>query len=390
MIEKALAEVFTAQVQAPPVLDDPAGMAIRRARRIRRRRAALGSMATMVAVVAFGSGLVWVQGLRTGDSAALQHPATPPAATDADDLPVPTTPAPAVGGLPAVDLVVGGVIWTADGRRIPVSREAGQEIDQVLRVPFGWLVDLGAAVRLVNDAGKVVPLPVGPAWAVSADGERLAYSANRRLVVAKLADTGLTTLASADVAAGTVPVTFAGERLVLGATGTTGQIEGYGQWSGGTYSPQWTQGLLDVYGTAGGELVGLVPGHGGGAACLARVATATGTLHTADPAACGLVLTGHQTSSRISPDGRWLAVAGTDAVFFYDLTTVFTQQRAAAACPMPDVQDLVWETPQQVLAADGSQAVRCGTDGGVERVTLPPGLPAGWQFVPSRASAKGA
>jgi hypothetical protein len=134
LLEDALRATFAEQVRTPPVADDAAGRAIRGAGRVRRRRAAAGTLAVVVSVALAGVGVAvtWGGPSRYG-------PASGPPVT------VPDQPRP-------VDVWKGNQIVTSDDRTI--SLEHLPTVIRVTRVDDGWLVITSGSRRQPSTAGR--------------------------------------------------------------------------------------------------------------------------------------------------------------------------------------------------------------------------------------------
>jgi hypothetical protein len=385
--EDALRKAFAAQVESPPVLHDPAGLALRRARRARRRREALSGALAMLALAGLGGGLVWAQDWRLAQRGGGEMSAvdivTPTnelqlATTAADDV-----PNGSLGPPPDVDLFANGYVWTSEGLRISVA-ERNADVTRAYRVPAGWVLGGGARTRLVRTDGVTVELPVGNRWVLSSDGNRLAYAVNGSLRLAALDRSGVLDIASTTVGINTVPVALIGDQVVIGEARVDGTLSRIDRWlPSAPYRPTWKQSALTVYEVPTGGLVAQVPV--GGERCLARISVTADGVRRAPGAACGLgASVGSRPAPVVSPNGKWLAVPLPAKVAIYDLRTVFSTPVAAATCGAAAAVDLVWEGPDKLLAADGSTVVRCRADGTAEPVTLPSDLPYDWQFVPTR------
>lgn len=389
VLEDVLRETFEARAQRSPALDDPAGVAIRRARRTLRRRRAGSTLAAVVAAMALSGTLVLAQDWRAGmlygsgpGIGVMNAPGSPAGEPSA-------TPAP--GRRPGVDLFAKGQVWTVDGGHRAVA-EPGWEVVRAFRVPTGWLLGGRTEAVLVDPNGASVVLPLGRQWTVSADGSRVAYTADGTLRVATLGREGLREVGSAQMAAGTAPVGFAGERVVVGVFDGTGKLAKVDNWQPGQpYRPTWSQRATRVYEVPGDDLLAQVPPPSGGPACLTRLAVAAdGGLRGDASAACGIEPAGDSwPAAVISPDGHWLAMPGPSKVDLYDLGTVFSRPVVTASCVAPATAGLVWESSSAVLATDGVEVVRCALDGATERARLPADLPPGWRFVPSRPAPTG-
>jgi hypothetical protein len=385
--EDALRRVFAAQVESPPVLDDPAARALRRSRRIRRRRGVLGSGLALLAFATFGGGLVWVQNWRLAQGGAGEMVAV--------DVLTPTTEAPlatgtastlpnsTLGARPGVDLFADGYVWTSEGLRISVA-ERDADVTRAYRVPVGWVLGGGLRARLVRTDGITVELPIGNRWVLSTDGNRVAYAVAGTLRLAALVPSGVLEIASAKAGINTVPVALAGDQVVIGENKVDGTLSRIDRWlPSAPLRPAWKQAALTVYEVPTGGLVGQVPG--GGEPCLALFSVRPDGVHRGQGAACELgVRVGVKPEPVVSPNGRWLAVPLPAKVAIYDLGTVFRTPVVAATCGSAAAVDMVWEGPDKLLVADGLAVTRCTGEGAAEQVRLPADLPYDWQFVPTR------
>jgi len=385
VLEDDLRRTFTERVGDAPALNDPAGTAIRRARRIRRHRGLLGGAAATVAVAVLGGGLAAVQDWRLSRPVTAEQAAgdATPVAETTFAIPEPTVE-PSLGPRPDVDLYADGYVWTAGGVRIPVS-ERETRVTRAYRIPLGWVLGGGHDVQLVNTDGSTVRLSVGSRWVLSSDGTRIAYVVDGSMRVAVLEPGGLVDIATTGVGKETVPLAFAGDQVVIGEVEENGTLARVDRWEpNGLYRPNWRQQALTVYEAPVGDVVAQVPTALG--ACLVRLAVATDGLRPATDEACGIGVSHTGPPPTVSPDGRWLAVRTPATVAIYDLRTVFRSPIPAATCGSVVTTDLTWESAGKLLAADGRAAVRCGPDGTVEPVALPSGLPDGWKFVAARRS----
>lgn len=413
MLEEELRATFTAAVDETPSPSDVAGRAIRSGRAQRRRRRALAGVATVVAVFGFAGGLLQVQDWRHVQGGGVSVNGLPDEDTESivDFGPNVTSEPPppqAEGPPPALDLVAKGQLWTSDGQKLKLGSAQGQAaVSPAYRLSVGWLVDDSGQLALVGSDGKQVQLAKADSWAVDATGARLAYVAQAHLYVAQLGKNGLNPVADAAVPAGTVAVTFVGTQIVLGAR-TDGVITAYDHWSTlEQYRPTWTDKVRAIYGTSGGALIGLAAGPKAGTACLAKLALDPTGFGVTQSGGCDLGLGAPEVRAALSADGRWLAVRRTVSVAFYDLTTFFTSEQSTAICLLPTAQvesqaaaqtmvrsrtaktlaaaapatgTPIWEQADSLLVADPSGAVRCRTDGTVERAALPDDTPASQLF----------
>jgi len=417
MLEDQLRATFTAAADRPLPLTDAATQAIRRGQLRRRWRNALAGAAAVVSVFGFAGGLIQIQDWRQvqgggGGGGIAVTGLAEESESDVDFGPAVTSPPPkpqVQGPPPALDLVAAGQLWTADGKKVKVSAPADQDpVSPAYRLPAGWLVDADGRLALVDAGGKRVPLATAESWAVDAAGTRLAYVNRAHLFIARLDKSGLAPLADTAVPAGTVAVTFVGERIVLGAV-TGGAITAYDHWSTtGPYSPTWTDRVRAVYGLSGGSLVGLATGTQPGTICLARLALVSTGFDVTATAGCELDLAATGVRVSMSPDGRWLAVRRSVSVAIYEVAKFFADTQSSALCLLPGgsaewqstaqlaadraggaktlaaaepaTGTPIWEGANSLLLADSSGALRCRTDGTVERAALPVDTPASQLF----------
>ncbi len=398
MLEDELREMFAARVQTPPAAADPADRAIRRARVINRRRQGLTGTMTVFAFAAV-----------LGAAAAAQSVGGTPTAAEPDRItfedlfagaqqPVAKQePALPTMALP-LDLLVGGQLWTSDGRRIELQQDGS--VDAIARVPDGWVYSDDTAVRLLPSAAdKPVTLSGRAAWAVSQDGARVAVNDHGTLSVSKLSGTGRSTpVASSPVPQAAVPVGFFGDRVVLSSG------SGYDSWSAGAarYSETWNTELRAVFGTAGGSAaVGVVEGPDK-RLCLVDVTAIKTGLKIGARMGCSELINMEmiRRGAALSPDGRLLAIITPVGVQMIDLQRAregaagdpqqkVTELQVAANCPVETVVALVWSDNQTALAQIGGDAIlACRTDGAKLQVTMPEDVTPGWMLIPAFGTVK--
>lgn len=405
MLEDALRKVFSRRAEDPLAVGDAATAAIRRARAAQRRRVAGGLAAGMAAAIVFTTGLVYVQQWRVSQSAPAEYglagldepapvaPTTPAVHTAPAMVVVPkqVDPPLPMGIAAQVDLYAAGRLWTSSGERLSIPE--GVATTRLYRVPAGWLVGGDTTVQLLRADGTSVPLPLTGHWVVSPDGTRVAYPDGPSTIrFGTLDRDGVRLVTSAAVAVGTVPVTFAGDRLVLALRDKDGIVRQVDHWVvSAPYRPTWTVGRIDVYDGGASALLAQERDETTGNACLVRLAAPAGTgrgagegLRVDGGSACGL---GLSAASSISPDGHWLATPVGSVVSFYDLSTTFSNPLPAAVCGVPEASSIVWEDSTGLVAGNGDTLVRCRPDGLVEQVPLPVGLPEGWKLVPTRTGS---
>jgi hypothetical protein len=415
-LEDELRATFAARTAELPTLKDAADRAIRHAVRVRRRQVALAGLAVMITI-----GLVGVAVLHTPWPAGQA-----PMMAEAKASPQVTT---MLGT--RLDLRVGNQVWTADGRRLDLP--GAGKVTWVYRVPAGWVYGGTAGVlRMVLSDGAAADLgQPADAAVVSTDGQRIAWSTGgpgkQTLVMGQVTDTGVDPVARAVTARPAQPVAIVGSAVVVGLPTGTGTTAAYDVWKPSTaFTPTWPIKLSAVYGDDGeGEVLGLAdaaavskesasvaadpvgaagaaetaqgarrPAPDGPSAPLTPLAAPAGPCliryrlsevarpdRVADSGGCELGLTAAAIRGSASPDGQWLAAAGTDGLVFVSLAG--TARRLGRTCPIKSRAAPVWEDSAAVLVASGEGLVRCGLDGS-RRVIAVDGLPAsGWDVVPA-------
>ncbi|WP_231933334.1 hypothetical protein [Micromonospora coxensis] len=327
-LEGALRETLSRRVAAPPPLAvDPAGLAIRQGRRIRRRRMLTGVGLAMVATSALTAGMAQLSdhpGRVSTPVVVLGGPTV--AASSWPVAPAPDSP-PADG---QAELVVGGALLTADGKRHdlglgPVERaqrlpERGGWLVVSARTPGGrtlWVVPPGESPQVLLAGAEEI--------ALTADGRRVGWRDGDGLYVAGLVGRQLVAATGTTGVADAVPVRFVGDRLLVRA-----RDGGHLLWQPGAGPlPAADRDVLDVYGVRpDGRLAARVPAADSRRSCLALLDPAT-----LEPArtGCGAAPTGDGLGA-VSADGRWLLVngsGGTGGALLVDLTSPGLTARAA-------------------------------------------------------------
>ncbi|WP_431908934.1 hypothetical protein [Micromonospora carbonacea] len=317
-LERALRETFSRQAAAPlPGTIDPAGLAIRRATRVRRRRVLTGTALAGVATVLVSVGMVQLSpqsGQSTpptvvlGDPRGSSWPVPEPVSSPSAGSPRPAL-GPAGG---AVDLIVDGTLHTAGNTNIPLGVVAA---DRAQRVPDegGWLVVgaptvAGRALLSVHPDGSTRVLLAGAeAIAVAPDGGQVAWRDGDRISLAGIVADRLVAVAGTTATGAAVPVGFAGNSVLVRRDPAR---PGYALWhpaTGGLATDGWRD-VLAVHGALpDGRLVGLVPAGTPRRPCLALLdpARALATIRTA----CGPALSADGLGG-VSADGRWLLLNG--------------------------------------------------------------------------------
>ncbi|MFC8847285.1 MULTISPECIES: hypothetical protein [unclassified Micromonospora] len=317
-LERAVRETLFRQAAAPlPCTVDPAGLAIRRATRTRRRRVLTGTALAGVATVLVSAGVVQLSpqaGQPTTPTVVLGDPRD--AAWPAPE-PVPSpsggSPRPALGPAGgAVDLVVDGTLYTTGNTNIPLGVA---DADRAQRVPDrgGWLVVgaptvAGRALLSVHRDGSTRVLLAGAeAIAVAPDGGQVAWRDGDRLSLAGIVGDKLVAVAGTAAPGAAVPVGFAGNSVLVRRDPAR---SGYALWhpaTGGLPTDGWRD-VLAVHGALpDGRLVGLVTAGTPRRPCLALLdpARALATIRTA----CGPALSSDGLGG-VSADGRWLLLNG--------------------------------------------------------------------------------
>ncbi|MEH0841687.1 hypothetical protein V6U81_04725 [Micromonospora sp. CPCC 205711] len=319
-LERALRETLSRRVAVPPPpAFDPAGQAIRRARRARRRTTVAGLALAGVATAVITAGTAQLGG-QAG------RPDTPtvvlgdPRDTDTSGWPIaPVPPARPAGG--TVDLI-NGTALVSEGK----SYELGVgPAERAQRLPDhdGWLVvsattTAGRTLWFVPTGGAPRALLAGAEEiAVAPDGRQVAWRDGGRLLAAGIVAGQLIATVQANDPAGVVPTRFVGDRvLVRPAAG------GYALWRPGQSNTPGTNhpDVLDVYGERpDGRLVGLI--RSAGRSCPALLSADL----TPVAVRCGPALAGDGRGG-VSADGRWLLangrIASVDGALLVDLAGV--------------------------------------------------------------------
>lgn len=380
-LERAVRESLTrASALSPAPPPDPAGGAIRRGQRIRRRQSVTGLVAVVAMTMLAVSAVAAVREGATGNWGLGPGPT-------GHALP---SASPARLVVPPVDVVVGDMLRTADGDRIDLS--GAGEVTGAVRAAGGFLVVAGGAAsqtvwfahasdapqRLVEAEAAVVD---------AAGGGRVAWRDGDRLATAAVTEGRLGEKAESVAPLAVVPVGFAGSGVRL-ARISSGARVGQDLWfpSSGPYVPTWENPVLAVYGALpdGRTLVGQVAGPGG-ERCLALLDVTAGLRATST--ACGLGLTS-DALGWVSPAGRWLvaevsAGSGAEAALI-DLTAVFGADPRTVRVGAPPHGGAAWENSDTVVRAVGGALQRLrldrlwsGLSGGTEELALadvPPGV----------------
>lgn len=382
MLEDELREMFARRAEPVPAVEDPAGRAIRRGRSVRQQRAAAASVSAAAALVLTVAGIVSLGGFETGED---RRRATPVAPFDVTAAPVepngPTSPPVVASVHPRgneidLDLRSGNQLWTADGRRLALTGVG--EVTRIYRVPGGWVYGGAAEVRLMRPDGTSTTLiRTGDRWVVSPDGARIAVVIGNALHVGRIDDSGMVVHASAAVPAGTEPVVFAGNGLVVAGASSSGyDLLDPAQ----PTALAWNRDVLAVFGRHGSGLAALVHRAGSDAPCLA-VLKAARALPVFRTGTCGGDVP-DPTEARLSPNGSWLVTSDSTGVSIVDVARATSGHPATTRCEIRPSVAPAW-AGSTILTADERGLVRCHTNGRHEVVTPPAGVAPGWQLVPA-------
>ncbi|WP_433129247.1 hypothetical protein ACQPWW_04030 [Micromonospora sp. CA-240977] len=330
---------------ARPLGIDPAGQAIRRANRIRRRRTAAGLAIAAVATVLLSAGMAQL-GAETGrDGAPIVVIGDP----DPSGRPIPTASVPGTKPSPGPSAALLGseTLVSADGRRLVLPDIGPAEHAQLLPDGGGWLVvstqtTAGRSLRVLQNDGLAQVLLAGAGTIVLApDSRQVAWRDGGDLLVAGVVGGQLIGAARTAVPAGAVPIRFVGDSvLVRPDPAGAGHI----LWrpGSGPLTEAVDQMTVNVYGgLPDGRLVGQIltdPGR----TCLA-VLDPTRHLNPVETG-CGPDLSRDGVGG-ISPDGRWLLVNGrigkASQALLVDLRRLGPNPTAVAAGP-PMTGAIVW------------------------------------------------
>lgn len=379
MLEESLREMFAARVEYAPSTHEVAARAIRRGRAIRRRRTVASSLAAATALVltigAVGSFGGWWQVEergRPGTAAGLDP--LPEGTATSEAAPTPT-PGPENGiGL---DLRVGDLLWTSDGRQLRLTGVG--EVLRSYRVPDGWVYGGAANVRLMRPDGTSVSLSgEEDRWVVSPDGGRIAFVVGTALYVADLRATGLAVRASRNVPPAATPVAFVGDRVAVSAGSLGFDVLDPAK----ADPPAWNPDVVAIYGSQQDTAIGLVRLPGQPGFCVAQLTRTGAGLRPEATGACDLGLDTAGSPPRLAPDGAWLAAADAGRINLVDLTRALRGHRAVVSCQVRSRATPAWADAGTLVTDDGSDVVRCHTDGSRQTVALPEGVTAGWELVP--------
>ncbi|MEV4759014.1 hypothetical protein AB0J86_28505 [Micromonospora sp. NPDC049559] len=369
-LERALRESLARQAGAPrPAVADPAGTALRRARRIHRRRTVMGAAVVALAIVGISAGVAQLGGAshQPGPTVVvIGDPPGPGLAHTVSNTPV----ADSSDGPPQLDLVVAENLNVADGESIDLSGIG--TVAAVQRSTGGWLV-VGESSRGGSDLWFVAVgqpprelLPGVDALALGPDGQRVAWRAGARLFAAAIRDGALGPRVETGAPARGVPVGFVGVAVLLRLNQKPTGLDAYDLWwpNREPYREDWTAEPVGVYGTLpdGQTVVGQIAAGPSARPCLALLDASRRLAPIRTECTLGLSSGG---PGAVSPDGRWLvangrpggradratASAAGEQALVVDLRTVFDRAAAKPAGPRL-VGGTVWTDTDTLVHAD--------------------------------------
>ncbi|MET7836663.1 hypothetical protein ABZS44_27980 [Micromonospora sediminicola] len=373
-LERALRDTLSRQVATPrPLGADPAGAAMRRARRAGRRRALTGLALAGVATVLVTAGMAQITGPAGTGGTPTVVLGDPPGFSPSP-FPAESTPPTRSGSVRAeLDLLVDGWLEASGGERRALTGVDGVERAQRVHDQGGWLVTsaataAGRTLWWVPPTDRNTPqvmLAAADAVAISADGRQVAWRDGPELIAAGVVAGQLIAPVRVTAPAGVVPVGFTGDDVLLRQPDQGGMSVWRRAAGGlpGSANPD----VHAVYGARpDGRLVGLVTAGAARQPCLALLDPARGLAPVrtgcgAKPAVDGL--------GGVSPDGRWLLVNGAGhAAQLVDLTDLggtpaahpagpalsgaVAWSRAGVALHVDAAGELVRVEPKRVLAGE--------------------------------------
>ncbi|MEV6689954.1 hypothetical protein AB0M35_00555 [Micromonospora sp. NPDC051196] len=389
-LERAVREVFSRQAGTPRAsVLDPADAVIRRANRIRRRRALAGMSlaATAIIVVSAGAMQLGQAPPPNGSTVVIGEREQLPEVSGTPTIP---PPAPDTGTpLAEVDLVLGETIVTAQGRRVTVVGAGRIERAHRLSEDRGWLAVsapglAGRFLWAVAPTGSVQVLLAGADEIVlDRDGRQVAWKQGPVLASARVVNGELASIARAEVPAEAMPLRFvSGAVLVRLAPDRPGHV--LWRLHPGAFEPGTDESTSQIFGALpDGRLVGEVVTGKSGATCLTLLDPARDLARTGPE--CGPRLDGDGLGA-VSPDGRWLLANGRsdggDKALLVDLARLDSSVEPVVAGPAISGA-VAWSTPATAYYhadAVGRLArvdVDRATSGGSPTLVAITGLPAG-------------
>ncbi|MFY1619197.1 hypothetical protein [Micromonospora sp. WMMD736] len=358
-LEGAVREALSRQVAVTrPLTADPAGQAIRRANRIRRRRAGVGVALGVVTTVLIGAGMTHLSGGSDQQGPPIVVIGDPdlsarPLATASVAPPSPSSKA-------AADALFASALIDADGRRLALPGVGPAELAHRLPNGAGLLVvgaptAAGRSLWVAQDDGLVQVLLAGAGQIVLApDATQVAWRDGEDLLVAGVVGTQLIGTVRIAVPDNAQPVRFVGSSLLVRLDPKRPSLV---LWRPGadklTEVPE--QDTLNVYGALpDGRLVSQVSANSAEGTCLALVDPKRAT--KAARTACGTQLSPDGVGG-MSDDGRWLLVNGrvgsTDRSLLIDLDRLGTTLDAVPVGPTVGGA-IAWTSESQVAYIDSS------------------------------------
>jgi hypothetical protein len=356
-LERALRETLSGRAGAPrPLAADPAGMAIRRARRSGRRRALTGLALAGVATALVTAGMVQLGG-------PAERGGTPtvvlgdPRGFTPSPLPTVSAPAPAADPVRAeLDLIVGTRLETSGGEQRDLTGVGPVEQAQRLPEQGGWLITsaTAAAGRTLwwvppNGSAPQALLAGADAIVVGADGRQVAWRDGAEIRAAGLTGGQLVATSRTAASAGAAPVGFVGDAVLIRQRGG-----GISVWhrsaDGQPGDPE--RDVLNVYGTLpDGRVVGEVATGTARRPCLALLDPARDLAPVRTGCGPELATDG---AGVLSPDGRWLLINGARrAALLVDVRALGTTGAAHPAGPAL-VTDVAWTAAGVALHVDAA------------------------------------
>ncbi|SNT61291.1 hypothetical protein SAMN05421812_11356 [Asanoa hainanensis] len=390
MIEERLREAFQDRVELTPAGSDRADQIIRRTGRSRRWRRVGTSFAAVLAFASLlGGALGWklLHTTHTGYNSSVLS-------ADPTALPEPQVTASInphdVASL-GLDLRIGDLLWTTDGRRLDLG--AHGDVDVVYRVPAGWLYGnaSGGAYLQPVDGRSVEVAPEGSRWTVGDDGQRIAVVTDNQLAMADLTREGAKRVGIVNVPADTAPTAVLGDRVL--ATGKVSSGRGYefvtvvGQ--SGWADPSWNPVVSGVLGTRSDAAVGLAWTTGEKELCLASLRPDSPVMSVTMTKLCGFESPGEGVTNNLSPDGGWLAEPAGDQLRLHNVDNALIGTPTAKVCAAAGVRSPIWVDNRTVVATYDDGVIRCQTDGTRKVLEVPASAGSNWNLVPRLGRAEG-
>lgn len=367
-LEGAVRETLSHQVAvARPLSADPAGQAIRRAKRIRRRRTGAGLALAAVATVLVSTGMAQL----VDDPGRQGTPIVVIGDPNPSGRPIPSATASVAAPTPgtSVDVLAGATLISVSGGRLELPGVGPAERAHLLPSGGGWLVvgaptTAGRSLWVAQRDGLVQVLLAGAGSIVVApDGRQVAWRDGTGLLVAGVVGTQLIGPVRTPMPTNAEPVRFIGDSVLVRLNpDDAGHIlwrPGVGQLTAGT-----DRSTLNVYGALpDGRLVGQVSTGDPARTCLAMLDPKRGLKPVLT--GCGPELS-PDGAGGISADGRWLLVNGSvgkaSGSLLVDLQRLGPDVTAVPAGP-PVTGEIAWTTASDATYVDGAgNVVRVNVD----------------------------